>query len=185
VATIRKIYIETSCFVEMAKHAVGGGWPERTSDIWHLKKLLQAGRDGKIQILTATLTIAECQHAEESSDGMPSAAVKTIFKNLLMSGQYITLIQDTALVAERARNLRWVHGICMSGPDSVHAASALELSCDEFLSFDRTFHKKKKQLEEIAVRVCLPHNTQCLPDEYRQDGLLSTLENNDEDATID
>ena len=144
----RSIYIETTCFIEMAKHAIGGGDPNRSMDIWHLKKLLQASKDGEIEILTATLTIAECQHAEEpSTDGMPSDTVKTVFKNLLMSGQYVALVQDTPLVAERARNLRWVHGICMSGPDSVHAASALELECEEFLSFDRVFHKKKQQFE--------------------------------------
>lgn len=68
-----KVYIETSCFIEMAKHALGSGYPDRTSDIWHIKSLLEAGRNGKVEILTATLTIAECQHAEEpSTDGKPS-----------------------------------------------------------------------------------------------------------------
>lgn len=175
VATSRKIYIESSCFVELAKHAIGSGDIDRTSDVWHLKALLQAAKDGKVQILTATLTVAECQHADEpSSNGIPCDAVKAIFKNFLTSGQYIALVQDTVLVAERARNLRWAHGICMSGPDSLHAASALEMSCDEFLSFDRRFHKRKKELEVLAIHVCMPRNTTCLPDEYRQESLLET-----------
>lgn len=182
-ATSRKIYIETSCFVEVAKHAIGSSDPRRDADIWHLKNLLQAGKDGEVQILTATLTIAECQHAgEPSSDGIPGDATKTLFKNFLMSGQYLSLIQDTVLVAERARNLRWVHRICLSGPDAIHAASALELSCDEFLSFDKQFHKKKKELEEIALSVRLPRNTLCLPDKYRQEKLELNIARSDDEA---
>lgn len=169
-----KIYIETTCFVEMAKHAIGSGNPLRDSDIWHLKMLLKAAKDDKIVAFTSTLTVAECQHAEEpSSTGIPSDEVKTLFKNLLTSGQYVTLIQDTILVAERARNLRWVHGICFSGPDAIHAASALELSCDEFLSFDTAFHKRKADLDSIGMKVCLPKNTGYLPSEYRQNILES------------
>jgi hypothetical protein len=79
------------------------------------------------------------------------------------------------LVAERARNLRWVHGICLRGPDSLHAASAMELSCDEFLSFDAKFHRHKKELDDIAVHVRLPRHTACLPDKYRQSGLLPDI----------
>lgn len=178
----RKIYIETSCFIELAKYSIGTGDQGRSSDIWHLKNLLQAGKDGKVKIFTAMLTIAECQHAEEpSSDGMPSDVVKTAFKNLLISGQYLSLIQDTILVAERACNLRWAHGICMGGPDSLHAASALELSCDEFLTFDRHFHKKKTEFDAIGLRVCMPRNTLCLPDEYRQENFLRSQRSDDDD----
>ena len=81
-------------------------------------------------------------------------------------------------MAERARNLRWVHGICMGGPDSLHVGSAMELSCDEFLSFDRTFHKKKQELDRLGLRVCLQRDTLYLPNEYRQDELYK-------DKTID
>ena len=172
-ANLAKIYIETTCFVEMAKHAIGTGNPSRDTDIWHLKMLLQAAKDGKLEVYTATLTVAECQHAEEpSTTGMPANEVKTLFKNFLTSWQYLTLIQDTILVAEQARNLRWVHGICLSGPDSIHAASYMELRCDEFLSFDTAFHKKKAQLDGLAVKVRLPRNTAFLPNEYRQAMIL-------------
>ena len=171
--TSRKVYMETSCFVEIAKHALGTGSEQWKTDIWHLHELLKAGRDGKVKILTSTLTIAECQHAEEpGSDGIPSDIVKSVFKKFLTSGQYVELIQDTILVAESARNLRWVHGIAMKGADAIHAASAMELSCDEFLSFDQHFHRKKTQFDAIAVRVCMPRNTTCLPMEYRQEKLL-------------
>lgn len=56
----------------------------------------------------------------------------------------------------------------MTGPDAIHAASALEMACDELLSFDKVFHKNKKKLEDIGLRVHLPRNTQSLPGEYRQ-----------------
>jgi hypothetical protein len=122
--------------------------------------LLQAAKDGKLEIYTATLTVAECQRAEEpSTTGMPADDVKTLFKKFLTSGQYLSLIQDTILVAEQAGNLRWVHGICLSGPDSIHVASYMELKCDEFLRFDTAFHKKKAQLDNVAVKVRMPRTS--------------------------
>jgi predicted nucleic acid-binding protein len=171
----QKVYIETSCFIEIAKHKIGVGNPSRNEDVAALKRLLELAKDGTITAYTATLTIAECQHAEEpSSDGIPSDEVKRAFRDFLSSGQYVILIQDTVLVAERARNLRWVHGICLAGPDAVHAASSLELACDEFLSFDHKFHKNKGRLERIAISVRLPRNTKCIPVDPEPEPALAT-----------
>lgn len=75
----------------MAKHAIGTHPPTRENDIWHLKKLLEAARDGDINIVTSSLTIAECQHA----DGITDNRVQKLFKGLLTSGQYVQLVQDT------------------------------------------------------------------------------------------
>ncbi len=48
-----------------------------------------------------------------------------------------------------------------------------KLSCDEFLSFDAAFHRRKADLDTIALKVCLPKNTEYLPSEYRQNILES------------
>ena len=43
--------------------------------------------------------------------------------------------------------------------DAVHVASAMEMSCDEFLSFDQRLHRNKVKLDAVAVCVKLPSNS--------------------------
>lgn len=73
-----KLYIETTSFIDMAKEAVGTLPKDRDDDVWFSKKLLEANRDGKVTMYTATLTIAECQHA----DGITDERVQKVFKTM-------------------------------------------------------------------------------------------------------
>ncbi len=75
------------------------------------------------------------------------------------------------LVAEKARNLRWVHSLVFGGADSVHIASAMELKCDEFLTWDNKPLASATALSDLALPVRFPRDTQCLPDRYRQQQL--------------
>jgi hypothetical protein len=59
--------------------------------------------------------------------------VRDLFTRLLMSGQYVRLIQPTPFVAAEARDLRWKHAILLSGAGYIHVASALETRAREFL----------------------------------------------------
>ena len=160
--------MDSCCFIELACHVIGKSEPERDNDIWFLKQLLNAALDGEIEILTSTLSIAECQHAK----GDISDDVKSLFKKFLTSGQYVLLVQDSILVAEKARNLRWVHGLSFSGADSIHLASAMELKCEEFLTWDNQPHARATELNELALPIRFPHDTQCLPGSYRQPPLI-------------
>lgn len=114
----------------MAKHAVGVLPKDRDTDVWFCKKLLEAHRDGKIEILTGLLTVAECQHAQ----GICDEKVQGLFHSILTSGQFVHLVQDTIDIAMRARDLRWVHKLCFRGGDATHIASALENKCDELIT---------------------------------------------------
>jgi hypothetical protein len=118
-----KLYMDSTCFIDMAKEEVGTLPKTRDNDVWFCKKLLEAHRDGQVRIYTAILTVAECQHA----DGVCDGRVQRLFKSMLTSGQYVFLVQDTVIIADKARNLRWIHGLALSGADSLHVASALEL----------------------------------------------------------
>jgi hypothetical protein len=82
--------------------------------------------------------------------------IKKLFRDILTSGQYVVLVQDTVLIAERARNLYWVHGLSFSGGDALHLASALEMRCDEYLTFDGKLHTSAKDLEPLGLSVLLP-----------------------------
>src|SRR5260370_22566736 len=117
-----KVYVESSCFIEIAKHAVNTHDKLREHDVWILKRLLLAAKHQRVQVYTSMLSVAECQTAKPILDDR----VKTVFKALLTSGQYVILVQDTILVAELARNLSWVHGLKFPGPDALHIAAALE-----------------------------------------------------------
>src|SRR5882724_11392877 len=130
-ADTRSVYIDSCCFIDMVKTKVGKKLAtDRENDVWHLKRLLEASRDGEVRVYTSTLTIAECSH---DGEGRISQTVKNEFSQLLMSGQYAMLVQLTPFIAQTARDLRWTHGLTLKPPDSVHVASAMEMKCEEFL----------------------------------------------------
>jgi PIN domain len=165
----RKIYIDACCFIDMVKTQIGKVLIEdREHDVWHLKRLLEAHRDKEIEIYTSTLTIAECSHG---GDGDISPTVKSEFTRLLMSGQYVRLVQLTPFIAVDARDLRWVHGIALRGADSIHIASALDRRCEEFLSSNGRLNRLNlfsSTLGKLGLQVRNGRETQCLPHRYRQ-----------------
>jgi predicted nucleic acid-binding protein len=127
---------------------------------------MQAHRDGEIRVHTSVLTIAECSHA----DGDVSDVVKFAFKRLLLSGQYLTLVQPTPIIAESARDLRWVHAMNLKGADALHLASALDRSCEEFITLDTRIGriKNKEKFRSLGLRLIEGRATACLPEKYRQ-----------------
>ena len=164
--TKAKLYIDSSCFINNAKEAIGARMAG--NDVWFCKKLLEAHRDGELHVFTATLTVAECQHAK----GICDDRVQKFFKSILTSGQFVFLVQDTVIIADRARHLRWTHNLSFRGADSVHLASALEMGCLEFLTNDGHFLNKAQEVEKLGIRIVQPHKTALLPSEYRQEKFL-------------
>lgn len=131
-AELRRAYVDSCCFIDMVKTSVGQVLStEKAEDVWYLKRLLEAHRDGEVALYTSTMTIAECSHIGEER---PSEKVKSEFTRLLTSGQYVRLVQATPFIAQDARDLRWNHGIALRGMDTVHVASALQMKCEEFIS---------------------------------------------------
>lgn len=165
----RKIYLDACCFIDMVKTQIGKTLvQDREHDVWHLKRLLEAQRDREIEIYTSTLTIAECSHG---GDGDISATVKSEFTRLLMSGQYVKLVQLTPFIAVDARDLRWTHGMAIRGADGIHVASALAMKCEEFLSSDARLARLGKvgtTLSKLGLHVRSGRDTKCLPEKYRQ-----------------
>ncbi len=142
---------------------------DRVADVWYMKQLLQASRDGEISTFVSALAIAECTAAGEQVD----QRVRSAFNWLLTSGQYVVLVQPTPF--KDARDLRWKHGIVLSGADAVHIASALDRKCDEFITTNGQMKKMSAtpKLLSLGLRVIRASSTICLPDKYRQGGLDS------------
>lgn len=171
-ANSRRVYIDSCSFIEMVKVGIGKRISsERQQDVWHLNKLLEASRDKEIEVYTSTLTIAECSHA---GDNPISQIVKDAFSSILMSGQYVRLVQTTPFIAESARDMRWVHNIAIKGADSVHVASALDRKCEELLTTNGRLSRlsaHQKNFEKLGLKIVAGRQTLCLPDKYRQLGL--------------
>jgi hypothetical protein len=168
-ADLRRVYIDSCCFIDMVKVEVGQTLAtDIERDVWFLKKLLEAHRDKEVRVFTSTLTIAECTHV---GDLALSEKVKSEFTRLLISGQYVHLVQMTPFIAIDARDLRWNRGISLRGPDGVHVASALEMKCEEFLSGDGKLQRVEAQGARLISLGLTPRRgsaTVCLPDKYRQ-----------------
>ena len=154
----------------MVKQAIGLTLAsDRAKDVWHMKQLLQAARDGEIIVYVSTLAIAECT----TTDGKVTPAVKDQFNRLLTSGQYVILVQPTPFVMTDARDLRWKHELTLRGADAVHIASALDRKCEEFITTDGQGKKlqAKKKLQALGLRLICGRETTCLPDKYRQESM--------------
>jgi PIN domain len=180
-----RIYMDSCCFIDMAKHKIGSpSVTHRANEIWHYRQLLRASRDGHISVVTSTLTIAECQYADSKP---PEEIVKVLFSKLLMSGQYVSLVQPTPFIAADARDLLWNHGISLKGADGLHVASALERRCIEFISTDGQLQKERWQravpmVSALGLRCIAGAQTASLPDAYRQDDLLDGAQPGNDDV---
>ena len=168
-ADTQRVYIDTCCFIDLVKVEIGQAVEtNKEQDARHIKKLFEANRDGEVEIFTSTLTIAECSHAGEEA---VSDTVKSQFTRLLMSGQYVRLVQMTPFIAEDARDLRWKHGIALKGADSIHVASALDRKCSEMLTGNGRIGRLGKagsRLQQLGLSVKLGRETASLPEKYRQ-----------------
>jgi predicted nucleic acid-binding protein len=166
----RRVYVETCCFIDLVKVKLGKPTEaDRETDVWFLKRLLEANRDGEVHLFTSTLTIAECRHV---GDNDISEEVKSQFNRLLMSGQYVRLVQMTPFIASDARDLHWVHGITgIRGADAIHIASAIDRKCEEFLTANGRLERLGKQagpLARFGLYARRGKDTICLPTKYRQ-----------------
>ena len=174
-----RVYLDSCCYIELAREKVGVEDQDRKNDLWCLNSMLQMHLDEKLELMTSTLSIAECRHAG-GSDAVPDE-IKSLFSKLLTSGRFVTLIQDTILVAELARDLLWVHGITgVKGADAIHIASAIQMSCDSFVTFDTSgMHAKASELAGLGTNVIYPRDfMEKIPGEYRQ----RTITGSDDEA---
>jgi predicted nucleic acid-binding protein len=108
---------------------------------------------------------------------------------MFLSGKVVKLSQLTLNIAERARDLHWLHGINLSGADSIHVASALQTGCKEFLTFDRKKSRSpiamEKEIAKLGLRVITPSKTACLPKDYLQHTIPYPNDDDDDRRELD
>ena len=171
-AQLSKVYFDNTMFVDIVRTDLGKSLDsDRVADVWVAKRLMEAHRDKEVKVMTSVLTIGECTHG---GDGDVSDRAQFLISKLLMSGDYVHIIQTTPFIATDARDLRWVHGINLKGVDGIHAASALSQNCNEFVTTDGRFDRlyvHKEAFERLGMRIVHARDSQCLPAKYRQLGL--------------
>lgn len=179
-----RVYLDSTCFIDMAKHEAkildNAG---RANDVWYLKKLLEAHKAKEVKVYTSMFSASECV-AIEQGQRQVSEETKEYFHRLFMSGQYLVLIQPTPFITERSQSLRWDHEIVLSGADSLHIASAIEHQCGEFITTDKRIQREKikkaiPKLNELGLRVIRGSETSALPASYHQADLLNGIGGDD------
>lgn len=168
--------MDSCCFIDMAKVTIGNNAPDhnRQDDVWYLKRLCDASLNGDIEIITSTLTIAECLHA---GDGFIDDNVRDLFDKYLTSGRVVKPVDAGYFIAIDARDLYWKYDILLSGADAVHVATAIKANCREFITTDSRLQKKKfsdaiTSIEKQGIKVVRGSETKLLPPSYRQGPLL-------------
>lgn len=167
----RRLYVDSNAIIDLVKFKVGVGiQPKREQDAWHLQRMLDAARGGKVQVFTSAISIAECTQVEDQNK---LEQAKPFFLGLLASGRGgFTLVQPTMTLMEKARDLRWMHAISLKGLDAIHAATAVQFRCEELWTRDGKFAKYSSEFAAMGMKVCAPRETDCLPNEYRQGDLM-------------
>lgn len=115
--------------------------------------MLADAEDGKLQIVTSALTIAEVL-ALRGQPKIPASrceAVERFFKN-----EFILVRTITRRTAEKARELVWENGIAPK--DALHVATALEAKLSTLHSFDRGLQGKSEKVGgEPPLQIKRPH----------------------------
>lgn len=151
-----RIYVDACPLIDLVKsRAQMPLTDDRSKDVWFLDRLIAAAKQGKIELFTSTLTIAECTHV---GDPQKDKQAQPFFLGLLASGKSgFALVQTTVGIAMEARNLRWLHDLALKGADAVHVASARAMKCDEFVTTDsKGLLKRADALGNLNLRVCRP-----------------------------
>lgn len=105
--SVSRVYLDACCFIELAAYEAGTHKVQREEDITFLRKVLLGAFEGDLEVYTSTLSIAECRYATNlhGDQIVLTDEIKKLFRDVLTSGQFVILVQDSILVAERARNL--------------------------------------------------------------------------------
>ena len=168
-----RVYLDAGPIIDLIKVKVGVVVDkQREADAWYLQQLIRAAQAEQVDLYTSTLSIAECTHV---ADQKKSEEAKPFFMGLLTSGKSgITLIQPTLNIVERARDLRWIHGVNLQGADAIHVSSANYFKCDELITHDGKIRNNENVsiLMKLGIRVCSGSETECLPTDFRQGQLF-------------
>jgi predicted nucleic acid-binding protein len=167
-----RIYIDACPIIDYVKGDRAKDITEKIkSNNWLIRQMLTAASQKEIELVTSTLTIAECRRAY--TDKPATEEQKRLIRSVLTSEKIFVLIQVTPGVAKRARDLEWEEGINLKGADAIHVASALITDCAELFTTDaRGMFKNALKIEKLGLRIIQASDTALLPPKYLQPKLI-------------
>lgn len=174
-----RIYLDSCCFIDVVKKEVGVLPSDRENDVWFIKKILQAHREGHLVAHTSLVAVGECL-AVEKGQATVSDEVQDHYRALLTSGQYVQLINPTPSSARLIQRFRWDHGLVLGSADAMHFSGAIERGCLEFITTDGRIASARvgaaiPVLATMGMRVIAAPKTALLPTSYTQ-GRIEVLE---------
>ena len=164
-----RLYIDTCCFIDLIQYKPQDQNNPQSEEIWFLRKIFEASKNGDIELMTSYLTIAEFRRGQKNQ---VTDETKRLIESVLMSGTFVKLAQVTKSIAILARDLDWENGIQLSGADAIHISTALKMECQEFLTSDKRILRHSDQLKHKNIIPVTPSNTTLLPHNYRQENYL-------------
>lgn len=172
----RNIYIDACCLIDLAQQDAGFIVEEnRKEHLEFCRYFLDAGRNEDHIIYGSTLLITECVSVREEPKGQRvcTDAVKLIFTKMLMSGNPIMPVQPTPKILEISRKLAWedkLIGGKVGSIDRVHLATAIDMKCDAFITYDQALIKINQAVQKkYRLKICTADAVKAwLPDSSRQ-----------------
>jgi predicted nucleic acid-binding protein len=129
--SVRRVYWDSNVLLSFIEND-----PNRASDI---QTLMEQAEQGKLEIVTSTISIAEVAFAEEERAGLSASADESI-SALWRPPSPIKLVEFHAGIAEGAKHLLRTalsSRIKMLKPmDAIHLATAIALSIEEIHTYD-------------------------------------------------
>ena len=184
-ADVPKIYVDACPLIDMAKHKASRPLAEsaeknaeREQDVWYMKRLLAASRDGVISVVSSFATIAECLSIRDKGEprAIPDPNTQRFYSELLTSAKSgLLVIYPTTSIMEKVRDLWWRHEIFLKPMDAIHVATAMDRRCKEILTRDGDIYKNRERLAQLRLTVIYPSNTALLPAAYAQDDFHEKL----------
>jgi predicted nucleic acid-binding protein len=115
------------------------------------REVLTAAEDGKVQIVTSALTIAEvlALRGRQKIPASDRAKVEAFFRN-----DYIVIRNITRRISEAARTYVWDFGV--KPKDALHVATAIDAGLTLLNTFDRPLMGKSGRIGNPALVIAVP-----------------------------
>ena len=129
------------------------GWlAEEPDKVDECRPVIQAADEGKTELVTSALTLAEVLWLRGKPPIPPEDAetVQRFFEH-----EYIAVVDVDRTLAEEARKLVWGHGIAPK--DAIHVATAVDSEVDRMETFDKGLIKKSGQVGNPGLEIGRPN----------------------------
>jgi len=133
---------------------------EEVDKVGRCRNVLKEARDGKIQIWTSALTLAEVFKAK--CNGTKTSLEEDKDKDFenFVDQEFLTLVQVDQDIGAAARRLLRSHSKLKKPADAIHLATALENNLDELHTFDLDnlipLSGSIYKLDGTVLTICIP-----------------------------